>query len=168
MKIMKAFVVTLISVLLLASCATSNSVGQLSRKERQQLLERKTRQALADRHYTIFVTTAHPIGFPSISLSTPYTLEIRGDSIISYLPYFGTAYSVPYGGGKALNFTGTIRKYEDVERKRGEHDIIIEVYNEEDIYVYLLNVFESGSTSIIVRSRQRSEISFLGRVDMDL
>ncbi len=165
---MRNIILYLLLATLLASCGTSNSVGKLSRRERQQLLERKTRQALADRHYTIFVTTAHPIGFPSISLSTPYTLEIRGDSIISYLPYFGTAYSVPYGGGKALNFTGTIRKYEDVERKPGEHDIIIEVYNEEDIYVYLLNVFESGSTSITVRSRQRAEISFLGRVEMDL
>lgn len=165
---MRSIILYLLLAIMLASCSTSNSVGQLSRKEQKLLLEQKTRQALADRHYTIFVTTAHPIGFPTISLSTPYTLEVRGDSIISYLPYFGTAYSVPYGGGKALNFTGTIRKYEDVERKRGEHDIIIEVYNEEDIYVYLLNVFESGSTSITVRSRQRSEISFLGRVDMDL
>lgn len=164
---MRNVLLALLSAIIIASCGTSNGVGQLSRKERKFLLEQKTRQALADRHYTINVTTAHPLGYPTISLSTPYTLEVRGDSIISYLPYFGTAYSVPYGGGKALNFTGKITKYEDVVRKRGEHDITMEVYNEEDIYVYLLNVFESGSTSITVRSRQRTEISFLGNVDMD-
>ena len=153
--------------ILLTGCAGSNSLSQLSRKEQRLQLEERTRQALTSRHYTINVTTAHPLGFPSISLSTPYTLEVRGDSIISYLPYFGTAYSVPYGGGKALNFTGRITKYEELLRKHGEHDITMEVYNEEDIYVYILSVFESGSTSITVRSRQRAEISFLGNVDID-
>ena len=36
-------------------------------------------------------------------LTSDYSLEIRNDSVYSYLPYFGVAYNVPYGGGKGLN-----------------------------------------------------------------
>ena len=161
---MRKIILVLLSICLLTGCAGSNNLGQLSRKERKLQKQMHIRQELADRHYTISVRSAHPLGRPTIMLSTPYSLEVRGDSLISYLPYFGTAYNVPYGGGKALNFTGIINEYEDVEVKPGEHHIGIGIRNEEDSYIYNLVVFESGSSSIYVYMRQRSEISFNGEV----
>lgn len=44
-------------------------------------------------------------------MTTNYTLEIRNDSVFSYLPYFGVAYNAPYGGGKSLNFNASITGY---------------------------------------------------------
>ena len=40
----------------------------------------------------------------SRALTSDYSIEIRNDSVFSYLPYFGVAYNVPYGGGKGLIF----------------------------------------------------------------
>ncbi len=164
---MKNIIILFLSIIMLASCGSSSSMGNLTRKERKQLREMKVRQALSDHRYTIQVSTAHPLGYPAINLSTPYTLEVRGDSIISYLPYFGTAYSVPYGGGKGLNFSAVIKNYEEVLLKHGEHAINIEVQNEEDFYLYQLSVFENGSSTINVRSRQRTEIAFNGYMDIE-
>ena len=48
--------------------------------------------------FTIEVDRALPMGGRTVHLTTPYSLEMRGDSAISYLPYFGRAYSLPYGG----------------------------------------------------------------------
>lgn len=161
---MRKAIYLLLSVCLLASCASSSSVGQLSRKERRLQKQLHIREALANRHYTISVSSAHPQGRPTIMLSSPYSLEVRGDSLISYLPYFGEAYNIPYGGGKGLNFTGIINEYEDVEVKPGEHYIRIGLRNEEDTYIYTLTVFESGSSTIFVWMRQRTEISFNGEI----
>ena len=164
---MRKIIYFILYVCLLASCASSNGVGQLSRKERQLQKQMHVREALANRHYIINVSSAHPIKHPTIMLTSPFSLEVRGDTLISYLPFFGEAYNVPYGGGKGLNFTGIINEYEDVVVKPGEHQIRIGLRNEEDTYVYALTVFENGSSSIYVWMQQRSEISFNGEVDIE-
>ena len=55
----------------------------------------------------IDVDRAVPMAGRSVNLTSPYSLEIHGDSILSYLPYFGRAYSAPYGGGEGL----TLKKW---------------------------------------------------------
>ena len=98
----------------------------------------------------------------SKSVSYGYSVEVRNDSLISYLPYFGRAYSVPYGGGKGLNFTERIGSYKEFQEKSGKRHIEIGLKNEEDTYLYTIVVFDNGKSSIDVQSRQRERISFSG------
>lgn len=81
---------------------------------------------------------------------------------MSYLPYFGRAYSVPYGGGKGLNFIGIMNYYEPRQGKKNEIIVEIGVENEEDTYVYSLSIFDNGNTDINVHSRNRELIMFSG------
>lgn len=46
------------------------------------------------------------------SVST-YYIKVSADSLDSYLPYFGQARHIPYGGGKGLNFQEKIDTYSD-------------------------------------------------------
>ena len=62
-------------------------------------------------NYKIDVNTAMPMRGRSIPLTSSYSLTIRNDSVISYLPYYGRAYSIPYGGGDGLNFKAILQKY---------------------------------------------------------
>ncbi len=59
----------------------------------------------------------------SIPLTSLYSLEIRNDSVISYLPYYGRAYSIPYGG--ATDFIAAIPTVWDesivLDGKMGEY-----------------------------------------------
>ena len=98
----------------------------------------------------------------SKSVSYGYSVEVRNDSLISYLPYFGRAYSVPYGGGKGLNFAERIGSYKEFQEKSGKRHIEIGLKNEEDTYLYTIVVFDNGKSSIDVQSRQRESISFSG------
>ena len=100
-----------------------------------------------------------------LHLSTLYSLEVKGDTIVSYLPYFGRAYSVPYGGGKALNFTGIMSYYDFRQGRKDQTLIEIGVENDEDTYVYSLSIFDNGNTSIDVRSRNREQIAFSGEME---
>ena len=91
-----------------------------------------------------------------------YSLEVRNDSLISYLPYFGRAYDVPYGGGKGLNFSARITSYQEHAGKKGQHKIEIGTENEEDKYLYHVEVFENGNATIDVMAQKRERISYSG------
>ena len=61
-----------------------------------------------------------PMKGGSKHLTSDYSLEIRNDSVYSYLPYFGVAYNVPYGGGKGLNFSAPLSEYTSTYSKKRE------------------------------------------------
>ena len=156
MNLSKTLMMLLASVLLLGACAT-----QEERAARKAERARMVTAALNAREYKIDISRMIPSKGPSKSVST-YSIEVRNDSLISYLPYFGRAYNVPYGGGKGLNFSAPISKYTEGEKKNGQREIEISVTNSEDTYLYVLNVFDNGSSSLYVRSRQREQISYTG------
>ena len=122
------------------------------------------RDMLSERHYKIGVNFMYPLKGPSRSLTSDYSVEVRNDSLISHLPYFGEAYDLPYGGGQGLNFSERISSYADYQKKKDEYVIEIGVKNSEDIFVYTINIFDNGRSSIDVRSRKRDPISFSGEM----
>ena len=85
---------------------------------------------------------------------------------MSYLPYFGRAYNVPYGGGKGLNFTAPIASYQEFLKRNGLRHIEIGVVNDEDTYLYTIEVFDNGSSSVDVHARQRERISYSGNIEL--
>ena len=123
-------------------------------------------KALEARDYKIAVNRMYPMKGSSRSVSYGYSVEVRNDSLISYLPYFGGAYNVPYGGGKGLNFSERIGSYRESQKNNGERQIEINVTNEEDTYIYLIKVFSNGNSSIDVTSRQRDHISYYGELEV--
>lgn len=126
----------------------------------------KVTKALEARDYKIAVNRMYPMKGSSRSVSYGYSVEVRNDSLISYLPYFGGAYNVPYGGGKGLNFSERIGSYRESQKNKGERQIEINVTNEEDTYIYLIKVFSNGNSSIDVTSRQRDHISYSGELEV--
>lgn len=161
---MKKGFVTMFSVCLglviLSGCATSEE-----RAARAAEQAAKVKTALTERNYKISIDRMYPMKGGSKSVSYGYSVEVRNDSLISYLPYFGRAYNVPYGGGKGLNFSERIGSYEEALMKNGKHHIEIGVTNEEDTYLYTINVFDNGNSSVAVQSRQREPISYSGRIE---
>ena len=147
--------------ILLGSSACAMLSGCASAEERA-----KVTKALEARDYKIAVNRMYPMKGSSRSVSYGYSVEVRNDSLISYLPYFGGAYNVPYGGGKGLNFSERIGSYRESQKNNGERQIEINVTNEEDTYIYLIKVFSNGNSSIDVTSRQRDHISYSGELEV--
>ena len=111
-----------------------------NRNEKKERTERAVKEAIAAKQYKINVDRMQPMRGGSRNLTTNYTLEIRNDSVFSYLPYFGVAYNAPYGGGKSLNFNASITGY---------------------------TIFPDGSTSIHVQPMNKQSISFTGEMDTE-
>ena len=149
------------AIILWSSCATSEEkAAQMAE------LSANVTNALNNRDYKIAIDRMYPMRGGSRHVSHGYSVEVRNDTLISYLPYFGRAYNVPYGGGKGLNFTAPIESYQEFMKRNGLRHIEIGVTNEEDTYFYTIEVFDNGNSSVEVRARQRERISYSGNVEL--
>ena len=158
---MKKGIIVMMMALLMAACST---LTPAEKAERQAKVAQAVEKALAGRHYKVGISMMYPPRGKAVNVSPDYSLEVKGDTLISYLPYFGRAYNVPYGGGKGLNFTAPIAEYNTGKGRKGATLVTIKVMNEEDIYTYLLEIHDTGSTSVDVRSREREPISYSGNM----
>lgn len=159
MKKYKAILATAFAATILAACSTLTTAEKAER-------EAKTAQAVAaainDRHYTVEIEWMYPMSGRARSVLSDFMLEVRGDTLVSYLPYFGRAYNVPYGGGKGMNFVAPITHYHSAKSGHDATEITLIVDNDEDILQYRLKIFSNGKTNIDVESRKRESISYSG------
>ncbi|HEY9543508.1 DUF4251 domain-containing protein [Prevotella sp.] len=157
----------ILSFVLFTACYTplqSPNQKPMTKAEQRAETARLVRQRIDERRFLIDVSIMLPLRGMSQHISDGYYLEVAGDTIVSHLPYRGVARQVPYGGGKGLNFEGTITDYKASTHKKGRHRVELTVRNDEDTYLYQVDVFENGSASVHVHSRERESISFTGQM----
>lgn len=159
---MKKILILLSAVCMLAACGALRQSPEEAARMQAQVQER-----LDSRRFKVDISYVLPTRGASRPVTSPYSLTVNGDKLISHLPYFGVAYNVPYGGGKVLNFESSISSYEELPSGRDRRTIVITTDNEEDILVYRLVVFDNGKCSLNVRSRNREPIDFQGNLDPD-
>jgi hypothetical protein len=149
-------------LVLMAAVQTSCSSSRATAKSEQA---QAVKQQIESRHYRISVSRMLPMKGPSQHLTSNYSLTVQGDTVISYLPYFGQAYSVPYGGGQGLNFESDITVYSLSFDAKGTAQISFQTRSENDVLLYWIEVFTNGSSSIRVTSNNRQAISFYGTLE---
>lgn len=159
-KLQFSFLVSFVALVVLSGCITPEE--RAARATEQAV---KVKAALSQRDFKISVGRMYTNRGGSKSLSYGYQVAVRNDSLFSYLPYFGRAYNIPYGGGKGLNFSERISNYQESQAKNGLRMIDIDLQNEEDTYHYTIEVYDNGSSSITVMSRQRERISYSGEME---
>ena len=120
--------------------------------------------AIADTVFTVNVDMAYPMTGRSVNLTSGYSISVDKDRIVSYLPYFGRAYSVPYGGGDGLVFEAEISEYSCTDGKKGQKLLVFGAKTDEDSFTFHLTVFPDGTASLSVTSINRQSISYSGEV----
>jgi len=117
-------------------------------------------------NYIFRVRTILPTGGRAIQATTQYDVRVSKDSLVSYLPYFGRAYSAPIGTGDAgLQFTSTDFAYISEPRKKGGWLIRIKPNDNRDIQQMFLTVAESGSASLQVKNTKPPPTSYNGNIE---
>ena len=134
---MKCLISLIIAVLTLASCATADKVA---RDERRREKAGMVAESIESGRYRVGVRTAYPVRGGAVQVTGDYGLEVSGDSVTVYLPYFGRGFTLPYGGGRGLN-------------------------NDEDIYRFTVDIFDNGQVTVDVQPQQRSRISYGGELE---
>jgi len=145
----------------LTSCSTMTKAERDAKKaERAQSVS----AAMDNRRYKIDVFTMHTMRMGSRPLTSNWSLEVKGDTLVSYLPYLGVAYEAILGNTQGLNFTAPIKSYHDSGYKKGRRTVQLRANSDEDVIDYRVEVMDNGSASIHVTSRKRESISYSGEM----
>ena len=152
------------AALLLAGCAATKQTSE-QRAAEQAAIAKSVREQVPAASFNIIATEMIPLRAPSKTLTDPYFVKVSDNYLESALPYFGRATNIPYGGGNALDFKTEITSYDWKEVKPGVFDIKIVASNSEDTYEYNIRLYDNGSASINVNSRNREAITFLGQLE---
>ncbi|MFN2438371.1 MAG: DUF4251 domain-containing protein, partial [Chitinophagaceae bacterium] len=141
----------------LFALAKMNAHAQNNVSEKQTK-ETIIKNLIESKNYVFRARTVQPISGSIRHLTTEYDMRVMGDSIVTYLPYFGRAYSAPVSltqGG--IQFTSTDFNY-NIESKRKEWEIVIKPKEAIDVRELILRVYKNGSASLMVSSNNRQAI----------
>ncbi|HRG13237.1 MAG TPA: DUF4251 domain-containing protein, partial [Macellibacteroides fermentans] len=95
-----------------------------------------------------------------------YSLTVRNDSVFSYLPYFGQAYSLPYGGGVGMTFDAPLTEYNQRYDKKNNAEITFRTRSADDTHTFRIQIYPNASATIQVTSINRQGITYYGTVDL--
>lgn len=135
------------------------------RMERQEKRMEEVENMILKKSFVFVPTHAMPLGGGSIQLSYTFEAEVKGDSLFSYLPFYGVAYHVEYGGrNSAFDFSLPVENYETEEDDEG-YIVKLEVKKQMDFISFTFRISELGYTTLNVTSTNRQAISYYGRIE---
>ena len=115
-----------------------------------------------DQQYTFRAQTVMPTTGRTRNLTSTYDLTVTKDSVWSWLPYFGRAYSAPLDPTKGgIQFISTDFSYTTSQRNDG-WEITIKPNDTRDVQEMFLTIFKNGTATLRVSSISRQPISFGG------
>jgi hypothetical protein len=116
-------------------------------------------------NYVFKAQSAMPMSGRTRQLTSDYDVKVTKSQVVSYLPYYGRAYTAPMDptqGG--IQFTSKDFDYTVNPRKKGGWDIQIKPKDYRDVQQFSLSVTESGYATLQVTSTNRQSISFNGYI----
>jgi hypothetical protein len=131
----------------------------------QNLDKARVQNLIQSKEFVFKAQTVIPMTGDLRQLTTDYEVKLLGDSIVSYLPYFGRAYTAVYGSESGgIDFTSTRFDYKVKARKKGGWDISVKPKDAKEIQELDFSISVNGSASLRVNSTNRQPISFFGNI----
>ena len=98
-------------------------------------------------------------------LTNDYDVRVTPEMLVSYLPYFGRAYSAPLDPSKAgHDFTSKDYEYVLKERRKGGWELTIKPKDVSDIRSMNFVIFSNGNATLQISSNSKQTISYSGTV----
>jgi hypothetical protein len=156
--IKQCFATAFIATIVCAACSTSKNAAEASNTEDiGRLLESKS--------FMFTPQTATPTGSRTRQITGGFFFRLSGDTVQSYLPYFGRSFSAPINPSQGgMDFTTTNFGYQAEQGRKGATRIVIEPRSGTDVRQITMQVFPNGNASLQAISNSRSAISYNGRI----
>ena len=121
--------------------------------------------SVESKQFIFHAQTAMPTSGRSRQLTSEYDLRIFPDSLVSNLPFYGRAYSVPYGSSDGgFHFTSTKFEYTATPGKKRGWDISIKPKDVTDFREFSLSLSDDGYGTLQALSNNRQPMSFTGYI----
>lgn len=124
------------------------------------------KNSVESKQFIFHAQSAIPTSGGSRQLTSEYDLRIFTDSLVSNLPFYGRAYSVPYGSANdgGFNFTSTRFDYSISPGKKKGWDITIKPKDVNDFREFNLSLSDDGYGTLQVLTNNRQPMSFMGYI----
>ena len=154
---MKSFLALLLLLPFLAPAQTPSAADKKAAKLTA------IKDMVESQNYVFKAQTALPMSGPSRQLTPDYDLKVTKQSIISYLPYFGRAYTAPMDPSKGgIQFTSKDFDYTLTPGKKDGWNVLIKPKDYRDVQQMSLSISSTGYAIVQVTSTSRQPISFNG------
>ena len=153
----------------LSMTAFSQDVVKKNRKEIRAEKEAKKKEAIKQLinsgDFVFQATHALPLGGGSIFLNHDYDVRLKNDSVFSYLPFYGVAYHLEYGGRDGgFIFDEEIKEFSNIYEKEN-HLIKFEVKRGNDNIYFTFHITDLGYATLNISSTNRQAISYYGYLE---
>lgn len=136
-----------------------------NRQSKASIKEAKVKKEVEAGRFRMVMNQVHPMRGNMISLTSEYTLTLTKDSAISYLPYFGRAYSAPMGSEGGIKFAEPVQnKKVAFNAKKESYVYSFKVRAKDDTYQFFITIWLNGSATVSVTSNNRQPIDFTGDI----
>ena len=120
---------------------------------------------LSSKTFIFKAQSAWPLQGTVVQLTAGYDMKVLQDSINTYLPYFGRAFSAGYNNEGGINFTSKKFEYKVKEKQKGGWEITIKPSDARDITEMNYSVSTNGYATLQVISNNRQAISYYGIIE---
>lgn len=142
---------------------------KFSREEKAAQTEKafqEMKELVASKHFKITIDRVYPQSGHDVNRFNPTGKIIIQDSIAEgNLPFFGRAYSLPYGEGGGIEFNAPMKDSSvKIIEKRKKKSVIFgfSVPGQNDLYQFQIDIAPGGGCSINLSSNNRTHISYSG------
>ena len=127
---------------------------------------KKIKELVESQQFRFVARTALPRTGSAINLTCHYDLEVDSMNVISWLPFYGRAYQVEYGGDGGIKFEETAKSIKvELDKKKKNYKVSIELNTTKDSYQINMSISLSGYANLDVTSVHRQGISFYGIIE---
>ncbi|MDD2305334.1 MAG: DUF4251 domain-containing protein [Prolixibacteraceae bacterium] len=160
---MKTFATVVIVTLFLALTGFSqNDKKELKARQRLEMA-----QLIQSGHFKFVARSANSNLGNFNNLSSNYDLTFDSLRVKAYLPYYGRAYSAPYGGGSGgVKFDLIAKKIDRTYNERKKMFVIsTELEDSDESYAIFLNTGLDGYADLKIIFRNRQWINYNGTIE---
>lgn len=166
---MKANVLLLLCGLLLAVMpAEARKVSKADKTAENAKAFQEMEKLVAGRHFRIEIDRVYPqSGFDVSRFNPTGDIWVRDSVARGHLPFFGRAYSLPYGEDGGIDFDNVMQDVTvKTVKKRKEKMVVIgfSVRGTYDVYQITIEAASNGTCSVNLNSNNRTQISYGGKI----
>lgn len=159
--------VKILFALFIAVSAVNPAVSQSKKAEKQAAKAAAIKQMVESKDFTFQATYAFPAYGGQRYLTPGYDLKVGRDTVVSYLPFMGVAYSgAGYNSSNddGIKFTSTNFTYTSEQKKNGMFYVMIKPKDAKNASQVTLNISPNGSADLMVISNNRQQMRFTGNI----
>lgn len=162
---------TILTIILVLAILGAGGQEKTAKTNRQKKAEKQAERiaevtdALNSKAFTMDVRTVNPMQGSTINVTSEYEVRIKNDSLFSYLPYFGRAYTASLPPESPMIFDSPIEEYSIEKKGKGMYQVSAKVKNKMDNLIYFFIISETGSATLSVTSNNRQSISYYGTIE---